>query len=83
VDDAGSALLSAITPGAGNAKQANSQCEIYSQGSGVQFAGKDVVLSVSVLFKPAFRGTKVMYGAVQTATGGNSGWQAITAVPVQ
>ena len=83
LDDAGTTLLPAITPGVGTGTQQNSQCIIYSQGSSVSANGRDYTLNVAVLFQPAFQGRRIVYAATQTTTGGNSGWQAINAFTVQ
>ena len=83
LDDAGTTLLPAITPGVGNATQQNSQCIIYAQGSSVYPNLKDYTLNVRVFFQPAFRGNRLIYAATQTTTGGNSGWQAVSTLNVQ
>jgi len=78
VSDGGSGLLPAITPSAGttmgSGTQSNSQC-ILSRAS-VTTSGQDLTLSVELTFKSGFFGTKLAYAALQTASGGNSGWQA-------
>ncbi len=81
LDDAGTTLFPAITPGVGTGTQQNSQCIIYAQGSYVSPNLKDYTLNVQIFFQPAFRG--LIYAATQTTTGGNSGWQAVNAFTVQ
>ena len=83
LDDAGTTLLPAITPGVGTGTQQNSQCIIYAQGSYVSPNLKDYTLNVQIFFQPAFRGNRLIYAATQTTTGGNSGWQAVNAFTVQ
>ena len=77
LNDTGSALLAAITPGASTGTQQNSQCIIYANGSSVTQNGREYSLTVKVFFMPAFAGPKILYAATQTLTGGNSGWQAV------
>ena len=77
LNDTGSALLAAITPGVGTGTQQNSQCIIYANGSSVTQNGREYSLTVKVFFMPAFAGPKILYAATQTLTGGNSGWQAV------
>ena len=83
LNDGGTALLAAITPGVGTASQGNSQCTIYASGSSAIGSGTDYKLKVSVLFSSTFRGYRTVFGATQTESGRNTGWQAIGTVFVQ
>ena len=78
VNDSGTALLPAITPGVGTATQQNSQCIIYAEGSESNSNDRVVALGVKILFKTAFQGQRILYTAAQDADGGNTGWQAMS-----
>lgn len=87
VDDAdgGYAPGSPMSLSSGGSLQ-NSQCVVNATGSSFSASGPSLTLTVSITFKSAFVGNKLVYAAAQDA-GGNSGWQAlgawtITPVPV-
>ena len=73
-NDAATATQATIRPGAA-ASIENSQCAIHAATSASNSSGSDLVLSVSLSFKPAFSGAKSVYAAVFDTTGGGSGWQ--------
>ena len=54
---------------------ANSQCEVSGVGSSATGGGVALALTLSITFKPSFRGDKVVYMAARDAGAGNSGWQ--------
>src|SRR5262249_47790698 len=73
LNDAGTAWLGGVTvPNVGVLE--NSQCSIQVVTSTVQGPPTGVILNLSLVFKPAFAGTKTifMYAAGSSA---NSGWQ--------
>ena len=80
VNDAGTALLPAITPGVGTATQQNSQCTIYSQGSSSVPNGKNYALNVQIQLGAGLTNSGIVYAGTQTSTGGNSGWQIMSLV---
>ena len=83
VNDAGDALLPAITPGVGTGTQQNSQCMISAVGGKVTASGQSFQLAIRVNFRPSFAGPKIMYGGTQTIQGINSGWHAVNYVTVR
>jgi hypothetical protein len=76
VNDANSGLLPAISPNSGSGSAQNSQCILNGAGTMVTSSGTDLILTVSLSFKPGFSGAKVVYAALQTAGAFNSGWLA-------
>jgi hypothetical protein len=77
VTDAGDGLLPAVTPGTGG-MAANSQCSVLGSGSSVTTSGNSLTLTLNLsMSTPAFRGSRVVYGAARDVGGNNSGWQAI------
>ena len=84
VDDAGTALLPAITPAPGGSIGVlqNSQCIVSSSGSYGTGSEKEYILHVRVVFRATFTGPKIVYGATQTTQGGNSGWKALGTIVV-
>jgi hypothetical protein len=79
VNDLGdNAATMPLPPQSGAAFIENSQCRIYSSGSGVnQPPGTDMTLSLSIQFFGSFTGRKAVYLAARDATTGNSGWQPL------
>jgi hypothetical protein len=68
---------------AGGGTLENSQCRVESVGSSRSVSGNTLTLTVKLTFKTPFNGRKIIYGGVQTTTGGNSGWHAMGAWVVQ
>ncbi len=76
VNDAGDALLPAITPGT-TQTVSNSQCTISGTGTSAVGNGNTLTLTVNYTMKPAFRGNRVIWSAARTVNDtGNTGWQA-------
>jgi hypothetical protein len=68
---------------AGGGTLENSQCRVESVGSSRSITGNSLTLTIKLTFKTPFNGRKIIYGGVQTAAGGNSGWHAMGAWVVQ
>ncbi len=60
LNDAGSAYLTAQTPGAATTAE-NSQCVLHAVSSSITLAGNTVTAVFSLTFKPAFVGAKNVY----------------------
>ena len=76
LNDAGTALLNpGIVPGSGSGTVENNQCRLNGNGTTMSESGESMTLRVNLTFKPAFRGPRILFNGVQTATG-NSGWGA-------
>ena len=76
VDDAGDAggpFQSLALPGSGTVS--NSQCSISGAGSSVSASGNTLSLMLSITASASFQGTRVVWTAAQTGSGGNTGWQ--------
>src|ERR1700722_4383128 len=72
-NDAGTAVLSTMTPGSGSAQ--NSQCGLNGVGSSVNVTGTTLTVAFSVTFLTAFSGAKNVY--LQAGdTDANTGWIA-------
>jgi len=72
-----SLLLPGIAPNSGTGTVQNSQCIINGAGTTKTESGTDVILTVSLTFKPSFTGPKVAYTGVQTISNANSDWHAL------
>ncbi len=81
-NDAGTALLSPITPGT-NATVSNSQCTLNAAGSMATGSGAYLTLKLSISFSSAFDGPKNNYGAVVALTGQTAGWATLGTWTVQ
>jgi hypothetical protein len=57
--DAGTGVLSTITPGSGSAQ--NSQCGLTGAGSTATISGTTLTVTFSLTFLPAFSGSKTVY----------------------
>jgi hypothetical protein len=77
VNDAGNALLPPVVPNSSTGTTENSQCRINGYYTFVRATGIDLALTVNISFKSGFSGRKILYGGVQTVSGGNSGWHAV------
>jgi hypothetical protein len=75
LNDPGNAYLPWLVLGSTGTVE-NSQCRIYSQGSGAQGSGTDLTLTLVIEFKAAFAGERVFYLSAQDGTS-TSGWQAV------
>ncbi len=72
-NDAGTAVLSTLTPGSGSAQ--NDQCGLNGVGSSVNVSGTTLTVAFSVTFLTAFSGAKNVY--LQAGdTDANTGWIA-------
>ncbi|MEZ5403666.1 MAG: hypothetical protein R2729_28560 [Bryobacteraceae bacterium] len=60
----------------------NSQCIVPAAMISYSSSGSTVTLQLRLNFQPAFKGNKILYAAVQTTNGGNSGWQSAAALRV-
>jgi hypothetical protein len=60
----------------GSGSVQNSQCVVNGAGSSGTGNGNLLTLVLSMSFKPAFAGNKVIYMAARDVQGGNSGWVA-------
>jgi len=76
VTDVSPGLLGPIIPNSGSGSVQNSQCILNGVGTTSVVSGTDLTLTISLTFKPAFAGTKVVYTAAQTGATANTGWQA-------
>lgn len=72
VNDAGSGLLGPLT---GSATLTNNQCTLNGSGSGVVNSGNSSTVTLSLVFKPAFGGTKNIYMYADDTNGNSSGFQ--------
>jgi sugar lactone lactonase YvrE len=83
VNDAGTALLPAITLGSGSVS--NSQCTINGAGSSASGTGtNNFTLTLNISFPESFAGNKVTYLAARdSAEGNNTGWQSLGSWTVQ
>jgi hypothetical protein len=63
----------------GSGTLTNGQCTISAQGSGAVQTGSQLALTLNILFKPAFAGSKVVWMAAQTLSGATSAWQPLGA----
>ena len=59
----------------------NSQCRIDAQGSSVTVVGNALTLNLNTVFKPAFAGPRVIFGALNSSAA-NSLWKPLGAWPV-
>jgi uncharacterized repeat protein (TIGR01451 family) len=75
INDAGTAILSAATPGAA-VTLSNSQCSINMAATTVVTSGNNLTVNLPVTFKVGFAGAKgsFMYAS---GSGANSGWQSM------
>jgi len=76
VPDGGGGLLPALTLG-GSGITGNSQCTVSGAASYAAGSGDTFTLTLSLSFRAAFAGDKVVYLAARDLEGGNSGWQAL------
>ena len=78
VDDLSPALLGPIVPNSGTGVMENSQCRVHGGGTTFSASGATAVLTIDVELKPGWSGeTLLLFGATQTSSGANSGWQAL------
>lgn len=75
-NDPATATIGTLTPGSSNTVE-NSQCILNGSGSSVSVSSAGMAVTVSLTFKPAFRGTKNVYGTTSYTAGGGSGWRTI------
>jgi hypothetical protein len=78
VDDAGNSggpYQGMVLPGSGTVQ--NSQCSISGKGSWISGSANTLTVKLSVTFKAAFAGNRIIYMAAREAAGANSGWQAL------
>jgi hypothetical protein len=75
LNDAGNGYLPGLVLGAAGWVE-NSQCRIYSQGSGSVGSGTDLTLTLMIEFKAGFAGERVFYLSAQDGVA-TSGWQAM------
>jgi hypothetical protein len=67
MNDAGTALLGPITPGTATTLT-NSQCTLNGSGSSATKVGNTLTVNLSLTFKAAFSGPKVVFIFAYTAT---------------
>jgi hypothetical protein len=76
VNDAGAAggpFAGAINiPSLGTAS--NSQCTVDADGSSAVQSGRNLILTLRFIWKPGFRGDRIVYLAARDIASGNSGW---------
>ncbi|MCX6631395.1 MAG: SBBP repeat-containing protein [Candidatus Solibacter sp.] len=76
-NDSYTAALGPVTPGQGATVQ-NSQCTINGTGSAVTASGSTLALTVALVFKPAFAGSKIVNLYAQDAAGASTtSWRAL------
>ena len=75
---AGSYIRLNNAPG-GSASIENSQCKIVAAGSTYADSGQLLTITLNIQLNPTFTGRRIVYAGVQTTTGGNSGWTAVSA----
>jgi hypothetical protein len=75
LNDAGNGYLPWLVLGATGSVE-NSQCRIYSQGSGSMGSDTDLTLTLMIEFKAGFAGERVFYLSAQDGVA-TSGWQAM------
>ena len=73
--DAGSAWVGSATPGIAGVLE-NNQCSLNSSASSVSGSGNNLVINLSLTFKPAFAGDKTIYMEVQNITAQLTPWQS-------
>ncbi|MEZ5351928.1 MAG: hypothetical protein R2762_04775 [Bryobacteraceae bacterium] len=79
--DAGGPYAGAINiPSLGTVS--NNQCTLDATGSSVVSSGKNLIFKLKFLWKPAFKGDRIVFVAARDIEGGNSGWQPVGAVTV-
>jgi hypothetical protein len=82
LNDAATAWLGPVTPGAAGSLQ-GSQCVLNAASSSVSLSGNNVTVNISVTFKkPAFSGPKNLYAYANNATF-DTGWQLTGSWTVQ
>ncbi len=74
VNDAGTGSAGSVTLGS-SGTLSNSQCTLLASGSSATASGNNLTVSLSIVFKPAFTGTKNMSMAVSNNANVFSGWQ--------
>jgi hypothetical protein len=72
-----------VVPNSNTGVVENSQCRINGGTTFATMNGTDLQLTINMILKPGFDGRKILYGAAQTITGGNSGWQVMGVATVQ
>jgi hypothetical protein len=83
VDDAGDAggpYGTLVLPTASTTS--NSQCTINGTGSSVTKIGNALTLTLSISFKPAFKGNRIIFMAASSQQPQNTGWQSMGSVTV-
>ncbi len=81
VNDDGMTLLPGVTFGSSTTRS-NSQCSVTGTGITYSAQGTSATLGVTIQFNPNFKGNKVMYSALRTVGGGNTGWHSTGAIRV-
>ncbi|HVO97774.1 MAG TPA: SBBP repeat-containing protein [Bryobacteraceae bacterium] len=72
-NDAGTAVLSTVTPGGASAQ--NGQCALNGVGSSASVSGSSLSVTYSLAFQPPFAGPKTLYLSASDANS-NTGWVA-------
>jgi hypothetical protein len=73
LSDDGQTALGPITPGAAGTVE-NSQCTVSGPGSSVSGSGNNLTVTLALVFKSAFSGTKNVYMDAQDAASALAGW---------
>ena len=77
LNDEGTALLDpGIVPNTGAGTLENARCRISGSGLTMTATGETLTLVMTIAFKPAFNGPRILFTGVQSALG-NSGWEAM------
>ena len=76
--DNGDGTLATAMPLSGTGFLENSQCRINAQGSSVTVAGNTLTLNLNAVFKPAFAGPRIIFGALNSSAI-NSTWKPLGA----
>ena len=74
--DSGDGNLATAMPLSGSGFLENSQCRIDAQGSSVTVVGNALTLNLNTVFKPAFAGPRVIFGALNSSAA-NSLWKPL------
>ncbi|MCX6602144.1 MAG: hypothetical protein NTV52_00925, partial [Acidobacteria bacterium] len=76
--DSGDGNLATAMPLSGSGFLENSQCRIDAQGSSVTVVGNALTLNLNTVFKPAFAGPRIIFGALHSSAA-NSLWKPLGA----
>ncbi len=77
LNDEGTALLvPGIVPNTGTGTLENARCRISGSGVTMIEIGDTLTLAMTITFKSAFNGPRILFTGVQSAQG-NSGWEAM------